>query len=45
MKAILVYIVVAAFAGVGVMGCADGQWRVGCASILLAFANGLLLIS
>ena len=45
MRTTLVAVLVCSFTGVGLVACTEGQWRIGIASVLLAIANGLLLLT
>lgn len=44
MRLFFIYIAVAAFAGVGIVTSFEGNYRVAAATIMLAGANGLLLL-
>lgn len=44
MRLILTYIAVLAFAGIGIVAFAEGNPKVGAATVMLAAANALLLL-
>ena len=44
MKLAFIYVIVAAFAGLGTLTLAEGNYRVAAATFMLAGANGLLLL-
>lgn len=44
MRTFFIYVACIAFALIGVVAFAEGNWRVGAATIMLAGANALLLL-